>query len=71
MLEDKIFLETEITPRVAKMISEVKLMIAQRIPIPKIHSYILRNAKDHREMYITLFLFGIAYQSYKEDLNLR
>lgn len=71
MLEDKLFLETEITPRVAKMISEIKLMIAQRIPIPKIYAYILRNAKDHREMYIILFLFGIAYQGYKEDLNLK
>ena len=71
MLEDKLFLEKEITPRVAKMISEIKLMIAQRIPIPKIYAYILRNAKDHREMYIILFLFGIAYQGYKEDLNLK
>jgi hypothetical protein len=71
MLEDKIFLEKEITPSVAKLVSEIKIMISGRIPLPKIYEYILRNAKDHREMYMTLFLFGIAYQGYKEDLNLK
>ena len=55
----------------AKLISETKLMIAQRIPIPKIYKHILQYSKDHREMYITLFLFGMAYQGYKEDLNLK
>jgi hypothetical protein len=71
MLEDKVFLEKEITPSVAKLISEIKIMIAGRVPIPKIYAYILRNAKDHREMYMVLFLFGMAYQGYKEDLNLK
>ena len=71
MLDDKIFFEKEITPNVAKLISESKLMIAQRIPVPKIYKHILQHSKDHREMYITLFLFGMAYQGYKEDLNLK
>lgn len=71
MLDDKIFLKEEITPSVAKLVSKIKLMIAQRVPIPKIYEYILRNSKDHREMYMTLFLFGMAYQGYKEDLNLK
>jgi hypothetical protein len=46
-------------------------MIAQRIPLPKIYDYILLHSKDYKERYITLFLFGIAYQGYKEDLNLK
>lgn len=71
MLDDKIFLKKEITPSVAKLVSEIKIMVAGRIPIPKIYEYILRNAKDYREMYITLFLFGMIYQGYKEDLNLK
>jgi len=71
MLEDKIFLQKEITPHVSQLISEVKLMIAQRVPIPKIYEYILLHSKDYRERYITLFLFGVAYQGYKEDLNLK
>jgi hypothetical protein len=71
MLDDKIFLEKEITPSVAKTVSEIKLMIAQRIPLPKIYNHILTYSKDYRERYILLFLFGIAYQSYKEDNNLR
>jgi len=67
MLEDKLFFEKEITPHVAKLVSEIKLMIAQRIPFPKIYDYILFHSKDYKERYIVLILFGMAYQGYKED----
>lgn len=71
MLDDKIFLEKEITPHVVKMVSEIKLMIAQRVPLPKIYKHILQYSRDYKERYIVLFLFGMAYQGYKEDLNLK
>lgn len=71
MLEDKIFLTKEITPSVSKKVSEMKLMIAQRIPLPKIYDHILQNSKDYKERYILLFLLGVAYQGYKEDNNFR
>lgn len=71
MLEDKIFLEKEITPNVVKVLDDAKVMINERIPLPKIYHYILTHSKDIRETYITLFLFGLAYRWYKEDNNLK
>jgi hypothetical protein len=71
MLEDKIFLEKEITPNVARMIDTAKIMINERVPLPKIYKYILTHSQDIRETYITLFLFGLAYRWYKEDNHLK
>lgn len=71
MLEDKIFLEKEITPNVARLTKEVRILIDARVPIQKIYNYILTHARDHREMYITLFLFGLSYRWYKDDNNLK
>jgi hypothetical protein len=71
MIEDKNFLVKEMTPNVLKLVEESKKMIEQRITLPKMFDYILTHSKDHREMNITLFLFGIAYQSYKEDNHLK
>jgi len=71
MLEDKIFLAKEITPNVSKLIEESKKMIEQKTTLPKIFDYILTHSRNHQEMNISLFLFGIAYQSYKEDNHLK
>ena len=71
MLDDKLFLEKEITPYVAKLVGEIKTMIAQKATIPTIHHYILKNSRNYQERYITLFLFGMAYQGYKEDNHLK
>ena len=69
MLEDKIFLEKEITPSVVKLVDEVKKMIAQRATLPKMYDYIMTHSKNYNERYIVLILFGMAYQSYKEERN--
>lgn len=71
MLDDKIFLEEEITPNVVKILDYAKIMNNERIPLPKIYRYILNHSKDIRESYITLFLFGVTYRWYKEDNNLK
>lgn len=71
MLDDKLFLEKEITPSVVKLVDEVKKMIPQRTTIPKMYDYILKNSKNYQERYMALFLFGMAYQNYKEDNHLK
>jgi len=71
MLDDKLFLEREVTPYVAKLVDEIKKMIAQKATIPTIYNHILKNSRDYRERNITLFLFGMAYQGYKEDNHLK
>jgi len=71
MLDDKIFLDKEVTPTVVKILDDAKIMNNERVPLPKIYHYILTHSKDIREAYITLFLFGVSYRWYKEDNNLK
>jgi hypothetical protein len=67
VLDDKLFFEKEITPRVARLLDEVNVMIHQKVTVPKIYNYIMLNAQNYKERYIVLMLFGMAYQGYKED----
>lgn len=71
MLEDKEFFNKEITPSVTKLIDEVKLMMERRETVPTMYNYLLTHSKDYQERYMALFLFGVLFQSYKEDHHLR
>lgn len=67
VLDDKLFFEKEITPRIARIVDEVNEMIHQKSTVPKMYNYIMLNTQNYKERYIALILFGMAYQGYKED----
>lgn len=71
MLGDKEFFESEVTSSVTRIVDEAKRMMESRYPVKKIYEYLLTHSKDYQERYMALFLFGIIYQSYKEDHKLR
>jgi hypothetical protein len=71
MLEDKEFFNKEVTSSVANLIDTATIMLHNRTPVKKIYEYLLTHSKDYRERYMSLFLFGIVYQGYKEDNHLK
>jgi hypothetical protein len=71
MLEDKIFLDKEVTPSVTKIVDTARYMLEHRVTLPKIYEYILTHSNDYQERYMSLFLFGVVFQNYKEDYHLR
>lgn len=69
-MEDKKFLDDVVNKDIVIVIDAATKLLTARKPLPDIYNYILRNSKNC-DGYITMFLFGVIYQKYKEDNNLR
>jgi hypothetical protein len=65
MMEDKEFLDDVINAHIVQVVDEAERMMKCRRTLPDIYNYILRNSRN-QDGYITMFLFGVRHQKFKE-----